>query len=144
MLNLQEGPGDAQPRGLRPIRRLYQHEIKRLIEVAGEPRICAKKRLKTCLSSKRPTGRAAGIVVRGGAEYRGSSRRRHDRECFCEPLMHTGEAQTPGGRAGEGTTAGIGGALGKLGIELRRFKTGTPPAIERPHDRLLACEVAAG
>ena len=40
--------------------------------------------------------------------------------------MHTGEAKTPGGRAGEGTTNGLSQSLMELGFELCRFKTGTP------------------
>ena len=51
--------------------------------------------------------------------------------------MHTGESQTPGGRAGEGTTAGISRSLQRLGFRIERFKTGTPAAVERSHDRLL-------
>ena len=39
---------------------------------------------------------------------------------FLQAIMHTGENQTPGGRAGEGTTAGISGALKRLG-----FRVGT-------------------
>ncbi len=45
---------------------------------------------------------------------------------FLQAMMHTGEAKTAGGRAGEGTTNGLSQSLLDLGFELRRFKTGTP------------------
>ena len=45
---------------------------------------------------------------------------------FLQALMHTGEAKTAGGRAGEGTTTGLSQSSTQLGFELRRFKTGTP------------------
>jgi tRNA uridine 5-carboxymethylaminomethyl modification enzyme len=43
--------------------------------------------------------------------------------------MHTGEAKTAGGRAGEGTTSGISQAFARLGFRVERFKTGTPARL---------------
>ena len=43
--------------------------------------------------------------------------------------MHTGETQTPGGRAGEGTTEGLSQALVRLAFQVVRFKTGTPARL---------------
>ncbi|MSQ90721.1 MAG: tRNA uridine-5-carboxymethylaminomethyl(34) synthesis enzyme MnmG [Phycisphaerales bacterium] len=50
---------------------------------------------------------------------------------FMRALMHTGLAQTEGGRVGEGTAVGISGALRELGFEIGRLKTGTPPRLQR-------------
>jgi tRNA uridine 5-carboxymethylaminomethyl modification enzyme len=50
---------------------------------------------------------------------------------FMRALMHTGPAQTPGGRFGEGSAVGISASLKSLGFELGRLKTGTPPRLKR-------------
>ncbi len=58
--------------------------------------------------------------------------------------MHTGETQTPGGRAGEGTTRGISGSLQQLGFRISRFKTGTPPRINGRGIDFDRCELQPG
>ena len=50
---------------------------------------------------------------------------------FMRGLMHTGEEQSKGGRVGEGTAEGISGTLHRLGFELGRLKTGTPPRLSK-------------
>jgi tRNA uridine 5-carboxymethylaminomethyl modification enzyme len=48
---------------------------------------------------------------------------------FLSGQLHTGDETMPGGRFGEPPSVGLGGELARLGLELRRFKTGTPPRL---------------
>ena len=66
-----------------------------------------------------------GVRVRGGGIYRCRSVV-ITTGTFLQAIMHTGEAKTAGGRAGDGTTGTLSECLRQLGFELRRFKTGTP------------------
>jgi len=50
---------------------------------------------------------------------------------FLKGLMHIGNGQETGGRAGEPSSTGISGSLRKIGLELGRLKTGTPPRLLR-------------
>ena len=58
---------------------------------------------------------------------------------FLEGLLHTGDRQSPGGRAGDPASRGLSGALGRLGLERGRLKTGTCPRLDSrtiDHSRL--------
>ncbi len=50
---------------------------------------------------------------------------------FLGGVLHTGADRRAGGRADEPASVGLGPALEELGLELRRFKTGTPPRLRR-------------
>ena len=53
---------------------------------------------------------------------------------FLAAVMHTGERQSAGGRAGEAAAVGLSRELAGLGLELARLKTGTPPRLA--HDSI--------
>ncbi len=127
MLNRRKGPAMHSPRA-QADKKLYQAEIKRLCEEQQNLSLRQEvvENLLTEESGARP--RVVGVQVRGDAIYR-SRAVVLTTGTFLQALMHTGETKTPGGRAGEGTSGGISGALGRLGIQLERFKTGTPPRL---------------
>ena len=131
MLNRRKGPAMHSPRA-QADKRLYQAEIKRIVE--EQPNLSLRQEVvEDIVTRKRDGGsekakEVLGVRVRGDVHY-------HAKAVvlttgtFLSALMHTGEAKTAGGRAGEGTSSGISGALKRLGIRLERFKTGTPPRL---------------
>src|SRR3954449_5765668 len=123
MLNRSKGPAMHSPRA-QADKKAYQAEIKRLVE--SEPNLSLRQEVVEDLLID--DGQIVGVQVRGDAIYRARAVVLTT-GTFLQALMHTGEIKTPGGRAGEGTTAGISGALARLGFEVRRFKTGTPPRL---------------
>jgi tRNA uridine 5-carboxymethylaminomethyl modification enzyme len=49
---------------------------------------------------------------------------------FLRGLMHVGTEQSPGGRLGEPAANDLSGSLERIGLELRRLKTGTPVRLD--------------
>jgi tRNA uridine 5-carboxymethylaminomethyl modification enzyme len=127
LLNRSKGAAMHSPRA-QADKKAYQQEIKRLIE--SQPNLSLRQEVVEDLLVEPAGGRPriVGVAVRGGAIYRAPSVV-ITTGTFLQALMHTGETRSPGGRAGEGTTAGISGALVRLGFQLARFKTGTPPRL---------------
>jgi tRNA uridine 5-carboxymethylaminomethyl modification enzyme len=63
---------------------------------------------------------------------------------FLRGLMHTGETKTEGGRANEAAARGLSGCLARLGLELGRLKTGTPPRLHKDSIDFAAFESQPG
>ncbi len=63
---------------------------------------------------------------------------------FLKGLMHIGQNQQAGGRAGEAAAMGLSGSLQEIGLELARLKTGTPPRLLRRSIDFSKTEVQPG
>ncbi|MFO7639215.1 MAG: tRNA uridine-5-carboxymethylaminomethyl(34) synthesis enzyme MnmG [bacterium] len=80
-------------------------------------------------------GRVAGVATALGEEFRGRTVVITP-GTFLDGLVHVGLEHWPGGRLGETPAVGLARNLAELGYELGRFKTGTPPRVDR---RTLDC-----
>lgn len=127
LLNRRKGAAMHSPRA-QADKKLYQLEIKRIIEEM--PNVALRQEQVEDLVVDDIQGQQviAGVRVRGDAVYRAKAVV-VTTGTFLQALMHTGEAKTAGGRAGEGTSGGLSAALLRCGFRLDRFKTGTPPRL---------------
>ena len=127
MLNMRKGPAMHSPRA-QADKKGYQNWVKNAVE-SQEGLDLRQEMVEELLTETDGDGqRIVGVRVRGDAVY-SASQVVLTTGTFLSAIMHTGEAKTAGGRAGEGTSSGISGALRRLGFRLERFKTGTPPRI---------------
>jgi len=127
MLNLRKGPAMHGPRA-QADRHAYQQEVKRIVE--RQPGLALRQEAVEELLTEQTDGatRVTGVRVAGDAVYRA----RAVVLCagtFMQGVLHVGESTRPGGRMGEGTSAGISRSLEQLGLRLARFKTGTPARL---------------
>ena len=142
LLNRRKGPAMHSPRAQADKKR-YQQTIKQLVEQQCDLALRQEIVEDVVTETVGDRDRVVGVRVQGDALYRAA--------CvvlttgtFLKALMHTGESKTAGGRAGEGTTSGISGALDRLGFVIERFKTGTPPRINGRTIDFSACEEQPG
>jgi tRNA uridine 5-carboxymethylaminomethyl modification enzyme len=156
LLNRRKGPAMHSPRA-QADKKGYQFEVKRLVEES--PNVTLRQEVVEDLlwegeAIAEPIAggsagaspsliRIKGVRVRGGAEYFAPAVVLTT-GTFLSALMHTGEVKTPGGRAGEGTTTGISGALARLGFRIERFKTGTPCRLNGRTIDYSQCEIQPG
>jgi len=127
MLNRRKGPAMHGPRA-QADKRAYQQWIKQFLE--SQPGLTLRQETADDLIVEQSGGtmRVVGVRVLGDAVYQAKA----VILCagtFMQGLLHVGETTMPGGRMGEPTHSGLSNALARMGFEIRRFKTGTPPRI---------------
>lgn len=130
MLNQGKGAAMHSPRA-QADKKAYQFLMKHVVEstdgLSLRQEMVEGLDIAEANSEEGPDARPSimGVRVRGGALYRAKAVV-ITTGTFLQAVMHTGEAKTAGGRAGEGTTGTLSDDLRRLGFELQRFKTGTP------------------
>ena len=129
MLNASKGPAMHSPRA-QCDKKLYQNTMKLWVE--DQPNLTLRQELVEGLllepfqdSAGVATKRVSGVVARGDTHYRAPAVILTT-GTFLKAIMHTGEAKTVGGRAGDNSAEGMSDSLAACGFTLERFKTGTP------------------
>jgi tRNA uridine 5-carboxymethylaminomethyl modification enzyme len=125
MLNTKRGPAVWAPRA-QCDKKAYQFRLKWICE--REPNLDVKQGQTTKLLHR--DGQVFGVETTLEVQYLGTTVV-VTTGTFLRGLMHIGQNQQSGGRAGESSAMSLSGSLKELGLELGRLKTGTPPRLLR-------------
>jgi len=125
LLNTRKGPAVQAPRA-QCDKKAYQLRMKRVCE--QQENLDIKLGSASAIASR--GGVCQGIETDLGVRFLGKSVV-ITTGTFLRGLMHVGQNQKAGGRAGEGASFGITRSLEDLGLEIGRLKTGTPPRLHR-------------
>ena len=125
MLNTTKGPAVWAPRA-QCDKKAYQLRMKWVCE--RQPNLEIMQAEATDLIAD--SGEIVGVRTALGVEYKARSVV-VTTGTFLKGLMHIGSTQLPGGRAGDKAATGISESLRRMGLELGRLKTGTPPRLLR-------------
>jgi tRNA uridine 5-carboxymethylaminomethyl modification enzyme len=149
LLNTSRGPAVWSPRA-QADKRLYRAKMRQVLE--SEPNLRIKQAevvdfvLEGCSAGilpargdttatstddagQRPALRVRGIRLRDGRTVQAGAVV-ITAGTFLNGLIHCGEQQYPAGRSGEPPAVLLGEALRRLGFEVSRLKTGTPPRLD--------------
>jgi len=125
MLNTKKGPSVWAPRA-QCDKKAYQFRLKHVVE--QQTRLDAKQAMIDDLVVE--NDRVVGVLTKMGVKYRGKTVV-ITTGTFLRGLIHIGEQKTEAGRAGEPAAYSLSETLKRLGFELSRLKTGTPPRLNR-------------
>jgi tRNA uridine 5-carboxymethylaminomethyl modification enzyme len=138
MLNTKKGPSVWAPRA-QCDKKAYQFRLKWVVE--QQPNLEVKQAMIDDLVVE--SDRVCGVITKMGVRY----------DCraviittgtFLRGLIHIGESKMEAGRAGEPAAYSLSDSLRRLGFELGRLKTGTPPRLNRRSIDFTKMEVQLG
>jgi tRNA uridine 5-carboxymethylaminomethyl modification enzyme len=123
LLNESKGPAVQSPRA-QCDKKAYQFRLKHTIEL--QPNLQLFQATVTGLVYS--DGAVVGCRTNLDVEFRGNAVV-VTTGTFLRGLMHIGQNKNEGGRLGDFSARTLSGSLAEAGIELQRFKTGTPPRL---------------
>ncbi|MGE4347856.1 MAG: tRNA uridine-5-carboxymethylaminomethyl(34) synthesis enzyme MnmG [Flavobacteriaceae bacterium] len=124
MLNKSKGPAMWSPR-VQSDRMRFAEEWRLMLEQT--PNLDFYQEMVKGITVE--NGKVTGVITNLGIEIKAKTVILTN-GTFLNGLIHIGEKQFGGGRAGEGASYGITEDLVKLGFESGRMKTGTPPRVD--------------
>lgn len=125
MLNTKKGPAVWAPRA-QCDKKAYQFRLKWVCEREQNLDL----RQAQCSKLLHKDGAVYGVETTLEVQYHGQAVV-VTTGTFLKGLMHIGQNQQSGGRAGEAAATGLSVSLKDVGLELGRLKTGTPPRLLR-------------
>lgn len=138
MLNRSKGPAMWSPRA-QSDRNQFARKWRQMLE--AHPNVDFWQDMVKGLIVK--DGRVCGIHTGMGLEIEASAVVLTN-GTFLNGIIHIGEKQLGGGRAGESASKGITEQLVELGFEAGRMKTGTPPRLDGRSIDYSKCEIQPG
>ncbi len=138
MLNSTKGPAVWAPRA-QADKVAYQFDMKHRLEKT--PNLDIKQGTGEELLVE--DGRIVGVATKEGIIYF-TKTVIISSGTFMRGLLHIGETNYSGGRAGDQPAVGISASLEKLGLKLGRLKTGTPPRVNKRSIDYTGCEEQSG
>jgi tRNA uridine 5-carboxymethylaminomethyl modification enzyme len=125
MLNTKKGPSVWAPRA-QCDKKAYQFRLKWVVE--KQSKLDVKQAMIDDILVK--GDKVAGVVTKMGTRFDGAAVI-VTTGTFLRGLIHIGESKMEAGRAGEPAAYSLSDSLKRLGFELGRLKTGTPPRLNR-------------
>ena len=126
MLNKSKGPAMWSPR-CQSDRLLYAQIMRKKLE--NIPHLTFRQDNVVDILTEKDGKKVKGVTTQTGQTFYSESVILTS-GTFLSGLIHNGESQHGGGRSGERASVGISASLEKLGFEVGRLKTGTPPRID--------------